>query len=146
MEAAEAVRRRAERLGEPVSVAYLDVDGFKTVNDRYGHPAGDLLLREVGRRIAETVREIDLACRKSGDEFSVVLPNTDLTAARRVAIRLRDVLNGVDVRWLRHVFQTSVSLGVGQYDGESTAARFVTEVDGRLYDAKQANRPAPSCP
>ncbi len=133
---------RSRRHGLPLSLILLDVDGLKQVNDRCGHPAGDLLLRELGRRIRETVREIDVPTRQGGDEFAVILPNTALTAAQPVATRLDSAVNGVDVRWLRHVFQTSVSMGLGQYDGHSDPDVFMAGVDALLYAAKQSRSPS----
>ncbi|UCG33046.1 MAG: GGDEF domain-containing protein, partial [Phycisphaerales bacterium] len=81
---------RAKRYNLPLSLILMDVDQLKLVNDRYGHQAGDLLLREVARRIKEAVRETDIAARQGGDEFSVILPNTPSPAAQQVADRIEE--------------------------------------------------------
>jgi diguanylate cyclase (GGDEF)-like protein len=133
---------RARRYGLPLSLILMDVDNLKQVNDRFGHPAGDLLLREVARRVSEAIRETDVAARQGGDEFSVVLPNTTLGATGQVAARIEEAVNGSQVQWLRHVFETSVSMAFGQYDGQSSVSGFVTEVDSRLYRSKSFARVA----
>lgn len=127
---------RARRYNLPLSLILMDVDQLKLVNDRYGHQAGDLLLREVARRVKEAVRETDIAARQGGDEFSVILPNTPLPAAQQVADRVEAAMNGTHVRWLKHVFQSSVSMAFAQYDGRSSVSEFVAEVDARLYRRK----------
>jgi len=83
---------RAERLGGPVCVVLADLDWFKGVNDRFGHPAGDAVLREFARVLRETVREIDTAGRWGGEEFFVLLPGTTAEGGARLAERLRQTL------------------------------------------------------
>ena len=80
---------RAERLGGPVGLILADVDDFKLVNDRHGHPTGDIVLRDLAQALHETVREIDTAARWGGEEFAVILPGTDLMGAAHVAERVR---------------------------------------------------------
>ena len=131
---------RARRYGLPLSLIMMDVDHLKQVNDRLGHQAGDLLLREVARRLAGAVRETDIAARQGGDEFSVILPNTALPAAQQVVARVEEALNGARVRWLKQVFESSVSIAFGQYDGHSSASEFVEGVDARLYRRKPCSQ------
>lgn len=130
---------RARRYGLPLSLILMDVNNLKQVNDRYGHPAGDLLLREVARRIAGAVRETDFPARHGGDEFSVILPSTDRVAAHQVVERVTQAVNGAAVHWLRHVFRTSVSIAFAEYDGESVPSRFVADVDALVYANKRAH-------
>ena len=98
-----------------------------------------MLLREVARRIAEAVRETDVPARHGGDEFSVILPSTDEGAARQVAERVADAVNGAEVCWDRHTFQSSVSMACGQYDGVSSPSRFLSAVDEDLYSHKRGD-------
>ena len=84
---------RAERLGGPVGLILADVDDFKLVNDRHGHPTGDIVLRDLAQALRETVREIDTAARWGGEEFAVILPGTDLMGAAQVAERVRQALS-----------------------------------------------------
>ena len=84
---------RTERLGGPVGLILADVDDFKLVNDRHGHPTGDIVLRDIAQALHETVREIDTASRWGGEEFAVILPGTDLMGAAQVAERVRQTLS-----------------------------------------------------
>jgi diguanylate cyclase (GGDEF)-like protein len=86
---AEAEIRRARRSGQHFSVAYMDVDNFKQVNDRLGHSAGDRLLKTVAGTIRENVRDVDAVARLGGDEFAILMPETDERAARAAIVRLR---------------------------------------------------------
>ncbi|BDZ45546.1 GGDEF domain-containing protein [Naasia aerilata] len=79
----------AYRTGRPLAVIFLDVDGFKSVNDQLGHAAGDAVLREVSHRMLRMVREYDTVGRLGGDEFVVVCENVDETVAERIAERIR---------------------------------------------------------
>ena len=83
---------RTERLGGPVGLILADVDDFKAVNDRFGHPTGDVVLRDLAEMLRENVREIDTAARWGGEEFAVILPGTDLEGAAQVAERIRAAL------------------------------------------------------
>ena len=85
-------RRRAR--GKPLSVLVLDIDYFKSINDTHGHDAGDDVLREFALRIKKSIRGIDLACRYGGEEFVVVMPETDMAVAAMVAERLRRRIAG----------------------------------------------------
>jgi diguanylate cyclase (GGDEF)-like protein len=100
---------RAGRYHHPFSLIYLDLDDFKTVNDRFGHGAGDSLLQAVGRIITRMIRTVDLAARLGGDEFAVLLPETDEEAARTIVGRLQQVLLQ-EVR--SHGWPVTFSIGV----------------------------------
>src|SRR5439155_7741229 len=87
-----AERARAERFDGPLAFVLADLDDFKAVNDRYGHPAGDVVLREFAETLRESVREIDLAGRWGGEEFALVLPGADLAGGVQLAERVRSSL------------------------------------------------------
>jgi diguanylate cyclase (GGDEF)-like protein len=84
--------KRAVRYGRPLSLIMIDVDGFKTINDTLGHPAGDTILQKIAQAISDNVREIDIPTRYGGDEFAVILPETDIKEAMQTAERIRSVL------------------------------------------------------
>jgi diguanylate cyclase (GGDEF)-like protein len=88
-------RERASRLETPTSLAYIDLDNFKLVNDRFGHQTGDSVLAFVGRTLRDSIRNIDLAGRLGGDEFCVLLPNTDAAGARVIIEKLKEALSDV---------------------------------------------------
>lgn len=136
---------RAFWTGRPLSVMILDLDHFKSINDTYGHDAGDKVLQTFADRIRASVRGIDLACRYGGEEFLVAMPDTEKQEAVRVAERLREdiasqkiVINGG-----RDELQVSVSIGVASSeDGprDDNAQKLVKRADTALYEAKTSGR------
>jgi two-component system cell cycle response regulator len=127
---------------KPVSFLMLDVDFFKQINDTYGHDVGDEVLKEFANRISANVRGIDLACRFGGEEFVVVMPDTDLSFAYLVAERLRQsvadapfVLNG-EARQL----PVTISIGVAASQNGDTPEVLLKRADQALYRAKREGR------
>ena len=132
---------RAERLGGPVALILADVDDFKTVNDKYGHPTGDIVLRDLAQTLWETVREIDVAARWGGEEFAVILPGTDLEGAAQVAERIRVTLAERMIVSADGVPLTvTASFGVAAATAPSTAEQLIDAADGALYRAKRAGK------
>jgi len=127
---------RSRRYGSPLSLMMLDVDGLKQVNDRHGHPAGDCLLNVMAKRIVTAVRETDVAVRCGGDEFAVILPNTTLDSARQVAQRVLTTIRSEPIDWRDQGLPASISVGVGQYEGQLTNEEFIRSIDTALYTAK----------
>lgn len=131
---------RSQRSKQPLSLIALDLDNFKQVNDRLGHAKGDELLAEVGEAIRAAVRGIDCPCRVGGDEFIVILPQTDVEGAAIVAERLRvgvvEVLNHLNLASF-----SSVSGGISNYPATSqTTTELLEQADAALYKAKQAGK------
>lgn len=127
----------ASRHDRPLSLILLDVDHFKSFNDTFGHPAGDDALRTVGWLLKESLRDFDVAGRVGGEEFAVVLPETDETEALLVAERLRKAIG--EFRWpLRRI---SASLGVATFYGSDAEQELIVEAaDQALYQAKRGGR------
>lgn len=125
----------ARRDGTGLCLLLADIDHFKQVNDAYGHPTGDDILRGVAGVMAAAGRQIDVTARLGGDEFALLLPGAELDAARRVALRLVD-----DVRTAELPTPATVSVGIACLEPEMTAEGLVARADESLYEAKVAGR------
>ena len=128
---------KAHREDDPVGLVVLDLDNFKLVNDRHGHPHGDRVLREVGSALRATVREGDEAARTGGEEFALILPRTTAETALAVAERARAKIAAVEVQGI----QLSCSAGVASYPSDATDAAMLFQLaDGALYWAKRSGK------
>lgn len=139
----ENLLSQSKQTGKPLAFAIMDIDFFKTVNDTYGHDVGDEVLREFANRITANVRGIDLACRFGGEEFVVVMPDTDLTFAYAVADRLRRQVENTPVILNRPPGEVSitVSIGIAALSGaDDTADGLLHRADQALYQAKRSGR------
>jgi len=135
-----------------LTVLMLDLDHFKDVNDRYGHAAGDTVLAEFARRLKLGLREVDVAFRHGGEEFVVLLPETDAyggaIVAERLGAAIRDIPVPIDARRVDAVtgqpvdrIPVSVSIGVAVYPEHGvTAEQVLAAADDALYVAKRAGR------
>jgi diguanylate cyclase (GGDEF)-like protein len=122
----------------PVSLLMIDLDGFKVINDRHGHPVGDALLVEVATRLAATMRRDDLLGRLGGDEFAAILPRTTPLQARAVAQRMHTALAGPMVV-AGHVIRIDASVGVSAAGRPGThSATLFREADTAMYRAKRS--------
>jgi two-component system cell cycle response regulator len=129
--------------GKPLSLLVLDIDFFKTINDTYGHAAGDEVLREFSRRLRKAVRGIDLACRLGGEEFVIAMPDTDAALALLVGERLRQKIAGEPFQVAENPagLAVTVSIGVSSLDGtEDTPTALLKRADEALYRAKRDGR------
>jgi diguanylate cyclase (GGDEF)-like protein len=127
--------------GHRLSVLLIDIDHFKSVNDRFGHPAGDEVLRAVARTLRGAVRSFDIVARYGGEEFGVVLPETDDDSAHRVAERTRQAVNDLGVVAGGKRIKISISVGVATAPEDGmTPAQLVAAADAALYRAKAAGR------
>jgi len=139
----EALMRRASQGGEAVSVLVIDIDHFKKVNDSFGHDVGDEVLSEFAVRLASNVRAIDLPVRHGGEEFVVVMPDTDLEDARRIAERIRLHVAGAPFRVMggEELLAVTISIGVASSIGEGdTPQAIVKRADEAVYEAKSRGR------
>jgi len=131
---------RSRRFGGRISLIMVDIDNLKTINDAYGHRAGDTVIREISRRIKECIRQIDTAARYGGDEFAVILLNTDLSDATIVAERMVEAVAKRPASWNKQQIPLSISVGLGQYDADNTPEDITSRSDKALYTAKQAGK------
>jgi diguanylate cyclase (GGDEF)-like protein len=128
---------RGRRSGLPLSLAYVDVDDFKAINDRYGHDAGNELLREVAAAGRSSLRAGDTMARIGGDEFAILLPMTGNHEAKKAIERFRDTL----VSALAKKFRATVSIGlVTTYDNAPSALRLLKAADATMYEVKDAGK------
>jgi two-component system cell cycle response regulator len=138
-----SLMEQAGARGKPLAVMMLDIDYFKSINDTYGHDAGDDVLRDFAMRIKRSIRGIDLAARCGGEEFVIVMPETDLTVAAMVAERLRRRIAGepfVISQGARSI-PVTLSIGIAGLRGhEDTAASLIKRADQALYRAKRDGR------
>ncbi|MEO8540593.1 MAG: GGDEF domain-containing protein [bacterium] len=134
--------RISSRYGTPLSVVMLDIDHFKAVNDTYGHPVGDQVLRNVAKVLTQTAREADLCARYGGEEFVVVLPATPMEGALELAERVRASVEATVMIAEGKKISVTISAGVNAYrkDGQATPDWLIKEADMALYDAKRAGR------
>src|SRR3989338_6130039 len=141
MERFEEELKRASMRNIQLSFLMIDVDHFKRINDEHGHLTGDQILREIAHLIRENVREIDIIARFGGEEFCVILPDTDSPGARYVAQRIREAVENKQITAYDTVVKTTVSIGMATFakDG-TTTSELVDKADKALYQAKQNGR------
>ena len=139
---ATLVEQAAAR-GKPLAVLVLDIDFFKMVNDTYGHDAGDEVLREFSVRMRKSIRGIDLACRHGGEEFVIVMPETDMAVATTVAERLRRrvATEPFPIEQGKRSVEVTISIGIAALEAaEDNAATILKRADQALYRAKRDGR------
>ncbi len=132
---------RSRRYSGNLSVLMLDIDWFKSVNDNYGHPVGDVALRQVAQLIMSTLRKADVVARYGGEEFVMLMPETDLTEAIQVAERVRKLIADSPVQVEKHTISITVSIGVAHLVREHADFNALVKcADDALYVAKGAGR------
>ena len=132
---------RVRRYGGPLSMIMFDIDHFKHFNDKYGHPAGDFILKNIGDMLRKDTRSVDIACRYGGEEFSIILPSTILEGAEFVARRLRKLFTDKEFKRGDAVFTITCSFGVGCFNPATEKLDdFIQKVDSALYQSKQNGR------
>ena len=131
---------RVKRYRETISLVLLDIDHFKAINDSYGHPAGDEVIRALGLACRQVIRSVDTAGRLGGEEFALLLPHTPLAAAREVAERLRQMAGESEVRTQAGVISYRISLGVAERRADEDPDALYARADEALYAAKRQGR------
>ena len=138
-----ALVRRAAFGGESAAALLIDIDHFKRINDTFGHGVGDEVLKEFAVRLASNIRAIDLACRYGGEEFVVIMPDTSLEVAARIAKRLQEHVAGssFEVGDLAEPLNVTISIGVSAtLDGEDNGPALLKRADDAVYEAKASGR------
>jgi diguanylate cyclase (GGDEF)-like protein len=132
---------RAERTGGKQALLLTDIDHFKKVNDTYGHPTGDVVLRGVAQVVRDCVRKVDLAARYGGEEFAIVLEGTDAVGARQLAERIRAEVEKQQFPSSKGAFGCTLSLGIAVYPDDGRDAKtLIANSDQALYHAKHNGR------
>lgn len=129
--------QRSNRYHTKLSLIIADVDHFKEVNDTYGHNIGDEILAKVAMLIQGKIRETDILARWGGEEFVILLPETDEAGAQQLAEKLRKL---IELHAFTSVSTMTSSFGVCQYSGNATEKEFIYKADTALYQAKKLGR------
>jgi diguanylate cyclase (GGDEF)-like protein len=140
VEKLEAERSRAERHGGAFSVAIADIDDFKAVNDTHGHEAGDLLLRELGRVLRVAIRREDTCARWGGEEFIILLPETDIDAADALMKKLLTAARGLSVPYRGTTLRCTLSAGYATFSAGKTIDDILRGADAAMYAAKHEGK------
>ena len=133
---------RSQRSFQPVSMIMIDIDYFKKLNDQWGHEIGNQALIHLANIIRQTIRKLDIPCRFGGEEFVVILPNTDLRHSIAVAKRIREMIEQLPLLLANESIAITASLGVDEYRPHHSDSKdsFIERVDAWLYQAKHSGR------
>lgn len=135
----------ARRQNQPLSLLILDIDNFKAINDSYGHSSGDRALKMLANTIVDTMRRSDVAYRFGGEEFVLLLSNTDVEAASIAAERIRVAISQILCHDGNHSFSFTVSVGIAQLEAEEQSYHLFERADMALYQAKLTGRNTSVC-
>lgn len=134
------VRTFAQRYGAPASLVYFDLDGFKAINDRHGHAAGDEVLKAVADRLLANVRDSDVAGRMGGDEFALVLVQADQSTAEAKAMSLADAIEREPFVLGGEAVQIRLSYGVREIAADVDADALIAGADSAMFEAKRLRK------
>ncbi|MFL5918649.1 MAG: diguanylate cyclase [Gaiellaceae bacterium] len=141
LEALDAEIERARRFDSPLTIVLADLDNFKQVNDEFGHHGGDVVLRAFADLIRSHVRDVDVSGRIGGEEFAIVLPETDCEGAARVAERMRHSLNTVAISIAEErAIHVAASFGVAELTPDQSGEELLRAADAALYRAKEEGK------
>lgn len=131
---------RSQRLEVPMTGIMIDIDHFKRINDNYGHPCGDMVIKEIGNKLNNSLRKYDYAGRYGGEEFFVIFTNTTSETAFTIAERFRREMEEDVLTCSGMSFSVTVSIGIGQYNQGEPPGKWISRADSAMYRAKQAGR------
>jgi two-component system, cell cycle response regulator len=141
IEALDAEIERARSFGSPLTIVLADLDNFKQVNDAFGHHGGDVVLRAFADLIRSHVRDVDVSGRIGGEEFAILLPETDRAGAANVAERMRHSLNAVAIALSdEHSIRVASSFGVAELEPDQSGDGLLRAADAALYRAKDEGK------
>lgn len=140
VEQAEHEIERFRRSGRIFSIVLADIDFFKKINDTYGHAGGDFVLRKVADALSSNVRKQDLVARWGGEEFILLLPETNSAGAFVIAEKIRSLLNDTVFDFESHQIRLSMTFGVAEFDKQSSLNDSIARADAALYQGKAAGR------
>ena len=135
------IANQAKRAHIVHSLLYLDLDHFKIINDSQGHHQGDVVLKEVSRLLSERTRKSDLLSRIGGDEFAILLTNTDVNEAKKMALEICEVISDSSFNFDNKVYKVSCSIGISAIDGKShSSEQYLQQADIAMFSAKETGR------
>ena len=132
--------RRNRRYFQPISLMILDLDDFKSINDRYGHQTGDRVLRRTGETLTAISREFDIPGRYGGEEFLLILPETRESEAAHMAERLRTAIAAISLHDFGHCVRFTCSIGVAEHVPGLTSDSLLRRADQAMYEAKRRGK------
>lgn len=144
-ESLESETARSRRFTTPLSLIAMDLDQMKLVNDRFGHSAGDAVLRATAQRIGAAIRQFDIPARVGGDEFAVILPGTDLSGGRTVALRILEAMRRDPARFREVPLAMTASIGLVQFENGWTLEELTAAADDVMYAAKRQGGDRVTC-
>jgi diguanylate cyclase (GGDEF)-like protein len=138
----EQEMERTRRTEQPTTLIIIDLDFFKRINDNWGHEVGNQALVAAAKAITRSIRNLDILCRYGGEEFTLILPATDLLVGLQVAERVRAAIESHHITVDNQTVQLTASLGVDiyNYQHDNTAEQFIARADKHLYQAKKSGR------
>lgn len=132
---------RSKRASRPLSIIMFDIDHFKSINDTYGHPVGDEVLKKITAMISGNLRSIDIYARYGGEEFIICLPEAALEDAKNVAEKIRSIVEETIMQDTNNNFKVTISLGIASLSQDTDALeQIIEQADKALYKAKQSGR------
>jgi len=134
------IRAFAQRYGAPASLIYFDLDGFKAINDRYGHGAGDAALQAVAERLVANVRDSDILGRMGGDEFALILIQADRATAEAKAAALAEAIEREPLRFGDWTAPVHLSFGVAEIEGDAEPEALIGRADAAMFASKRQRK------
>ena len=131
---------RHKRYSRPFSLIMFDIDYFKTINDKYGHPCGDFVIKSLSAQISTLIRKTDIFARYGGEEFCCLLPESNLDNAMQLGEKLRKVVANHNYNYDDASFNVTISLGIAELQANDTSSSLIEKADNALYEAKNRGR------